>query len=58
MDPTALSIAVLELQEARIDLLKQTKLREYHGAMELMLRDRITRLKDDIHILTNDGGTE
>lgn len=50
--PTPLSTAAHELEVARMDLLKESHAREYHTAMEIMLKDRIRRLRSDIQILS------
>lgn len=53
--PTALDMATQAYQEAQRDRLLQTKLREYHAAMEQMLYDRIVRLREDIRELSGEA---
>jgi hypothetical protein len=50
--PTPMMSAMADLERAKHDLLTNTSLREYHGAMETMLQARIVRLKQDIVTLS------
>lgn len=52
--PTALEVATQAYQDALRDRLRQTELREYHGAMEQMLYQRITQLREDIKELSGE----
>ena len=53
--PTALQLAVAELEEAQRMKLDQSGKREYHAAMEDMLHHRIDRLRLEIALLAEDG---
>lgn len=46
--PTALQLAVAELEESRRNYLDHTGKAEYHKSMQDMLKKRITRLQSDI----------
>lgn len=50
--PTALQIAAAQLEEAKVEKLSHSKLREYHTSIEDMLTRRIERLKNDIYELS------
>jgi hypothetical protein len=50
--PSALEIAVADLQECRRDQMEQARLWEYHGAMLHMLQERDERLQADIKRLS------
>lgn len=50
--PTALQIAARQLEEAKVERLSQSKLREYHASMEEMFAQRIERLRRDIYELS------
>jgi hypothetical protein len=52
--PTPLQLAVEGLEDAQRQKLEQSKLREYHSAMEDMLLHRIDRLRREIMDLTQD----
>ena len=52
--PTALEVATRAYQDALCDRLRQTELREYHAAMEQMLYQRITQLREDIKELSGE----
>ena len=52
--PTALEVATEEYQDAQRERLMQTKLREYHSAMEQMYYARIVQLREDIKELTQE----
>ena len=54
--PTVLQLAVDELEQAQKDKLAQSKLREYHAAMEDMLVRRIARLRQEIYEITQEQG--
>jgi hypothetical protein len=52
--PTALQLAVAGLEDAQCQKLEQSKLCEYHSAMEDMLAQRIDRLRREITDLTQE----
>jgi hypothetical protein len=54
--PTPLQIAVEQLEDSQRQKLEQSKLREYHYAMEEMLSHRIARLRQEIYELTQEQG--
>lgn len=53
--PTALQLAVADLEECRRDQLNHKRLAEYHKAMADMLKDREKRLTADIKRLSEDN---
>jgi hypothetical protein len=55
--PTALQVAVGQLEDSQRQKLEQAKLREYHSALENMLVHRIARLREEIYELTQEQGT-
>jgi hypothetical protein len=52
--PTALQVAVMQLEESQRMKLEQSKLREYHSAMEDMLFHRVERLRVEIAALSQE----
>jgi hypothetical protein len=54
--PSALRRATAHFEEAQRELLDAAKWREYYGAMEKMLTERVARLRKDIKLLASKEG--
>lgn len=57
-NPTALEMATQQFEQAQRNLLTASEHREHYVAMELMLRERILRLRSDITNLTKENLNE
>lgn len=55
---TACEIATSSLEKAKIELLEQCELAEFHTGMVTMLRERIVRLRQDIRALSAEPSPE
>jgi len=58
LKPTALQIAVREMEAAKADKLNMAKHREYYASMESMLAGRIERLRKDIRLMNQEEQDE
>ena len=54
LKPTALQIAVRDMEAAKADRLTAAKNREYYASMETMLAGRIERLRRDIRSMNQE----
>lgn len=54
-DPTALEIAVKELEDAKREKLRASREREYYCAIEDVLTHRIERLRNTIMEMADEG---